>query len=104
MGSIPEKALGSTGKAIPLVGMGTAVYRSAPSETKDSVLHAIKVGYRHFDTASVYNSEKPLGEAIKKALQIGLINSRDELFVTSKLWGNNAHPHCVLPTLQQTLK
>ncbi|KAJ9708653.1 hypothetical protein PVL29_000600 [Vitis rotundifolia] len=101
---IPEKPLGSTGKAIPLVGMGTAVYPFAPSETKDSVLHAIKIGYRHFDTASVYNSEKPLGEAIKKALELGLIKSRDELFVTSKLWGNNAHPHCVLPTLQQTLK
>lgn len=97
--------MASIGKAIPLVGMGTAAFPFAPSETmKDSILHAIKVGYRHFDTASAYNSEKPLGEVIKKALELGLIKSREELFITSKLWGNDAHPHCVLPALQQTLK
>ncbi|KAF2305712.1 hypothetical protein GH714_007707 [Hevea brasiliensis] len=49
---------------------------------KQSVLHAIEVGYRHFDTAAVYQSEKPLGDAIAEALHRGLIKSRDELFVT----------------------
>ncbi|KAJ9708661.1 hypothetical protein PVL29_000605 [Vitis rotundifolia] len=58
-------ALGSTGKAIPLVGMGTAVYPFAPSETMiDSILIAIELGYRHFDCTAAYLSEKPLGEAL----------------------------------------
>ena len=105
MESIPVKPLGSTGKAMPLVGMGTAAFPFHPSETmKDSILHAIKIGYRHFDTAAAYNSEKPLGEVIKQALQLGLIKSRDELFITSKLWGNDSHPNRVLPALQQTLQ
>ncbi|KAJ9708660.1 hypothetical protein PVL29_000604 [Vitis rotundifolia] len=105
MRSIPEMALGSTGKAIPLVGMGTAVYPFAPSETMiDCILTAIELGYRHFDSAALYQSEKPLGEAIKKAVELGLIKSRDELFITSKLWCSDAHHDRVLPALQNTLK
>ena len=103
--SIPEMTLGSTGKAIPLVGMGTTVYPFAPSETMiDSILTAIELGYRHFDCVAAYLSEKPLGEAIKKAVKLGLIKSRDELFITSKLWCSDAHPDRVLPALQNTLK
>ncbi|RVW60325.1 NADPH-dependent codeinone reductase 1-2 [Vitis vinifera] len=71
---------------------------------KESILHAIKLGYRHIDAASVYNSEQPLGEAITEALGLGLIKSREELFVTSKLWCSDAHPHLVLPALSKTLK
>ncbi|KAF8398865.1 hypothetical protein HHK36_014729 [Tetracentron sinense] len=89
------------GQAIPLLGMGTAAYPFIASEaTKLSVLHAIELGYRHFDTAAVYQSEKPLGEAIC----LGSIKSRDELFITSKLWCTNAHHHLVLPALQETLQ
>ncbi|RVW74324.1 Non-functional NADPH-dependent codeinone reductase 2 [Vitis vinifera] len=103
--SIPEMTLGSTGKAIPLVGMVTTVYPFAPSETMiDSILTAIELGYRHFDCVAAYLSEKPLGEAIKKAVKLGLIKSRDELFITSKLWCSDAHPDRVLPALQNTLK
>ncbi|KAJ9708659.1 hypothetical protein PVL29_000603 [Vitis rotundifolia] len=92
MRSIPEMALGSTGKDIPLVGMGTAVYPFAPSEAMiDSILTAIEL-------------EKPLGETIKKAVELGLIKSRNELFITSKLWWSDAHHDRVLPALQNTLK
>uniref|UniRef100_F6HF95 NADP-dependent oxidoreductase domain-containing protein n=1 Tax=Vitis vinifera TaxID=29760 RepID=F6HF95_VITVI len=102
--SIPEMTLGSTGKAIPLVGMVTTVYPFAPSETMiDSILTAIELGYRHFDCVAAYLSEKPLGEAIKKAVKLGLIKSRDELFITSKLWCSDAHHDRVLPALQNTL-
>ena len=103
--SIPEVALGCTGRTVPLVGMGTAVYPFAPSETMiDSILTSIELGYRHFDSAALYQSEEPLGEATKKALELGLIKSRDELFITSKLWCSDAHSHRVLPALQNTLK
>jgi len=89
---------------MPLIGLGTASTSSTTDDTKEAVLEAIKVGYRHFDTASVYGSEQPLGEAIAEALQLGLIASRDELFITSKLWCTDNFPHLVLPALQKTLQ
>ncbi|EXB37713.1 putative NAD(P)H-dependent oxidoreductase 1 [Morus notabilis] len=105
--AIPEAPLlGCSEKGIPLVGFGTAEYPLGASghSMKEAILEAIKIGYRHFDSAALYQSEKPLGEAIKEALSLGIIKSRRELFVTSKLWCSDAHRHRVLPALQQTLE
>lgn len=107
MGSnIPTSTLRSTDRTIPLLGYGTAEYPFGASiETmKESILHAIELGYRHFDSASLYQSEVPLGEAISDALRLGLIKSRDELFITSKLWCSDGHKDLVLPALQKTLE
>nr|XP_010917289.1 non-functional NADPH-dependent codeinone reductase 2 [Elaeis guineensis] len=101
---IPEVALSSGYRPIPLVGMGTGALSLVPEDLKLAVLHAIELGYRHFDTAAIYQSEQPLGEAIAEALRRGLVNSRSELFVTSKLWCSEAHPDLVLPSLQRTLR
>ncbi|XP_002521902.3 non-functional NADPH-dependent codeinone reductase 2 [Ricinus communis] len=103
---VPEATLNSSDKSIPLIGFGTAEFPfGASSETmKDSILHALKLGYRHFDSASLYQSEQHLGQAISDALHHGLISSRDELFITSKLWLSDAHHDHVLPALQKTLK
>ncbi|XP_059658397.1 non-functional NADPH-dependent codeinone reductase 2-like [Cornus florida] len=100
---IPKVRVGSS--SIPLLGFGTAVFPFVVSETaKESILHAIKLGYRHFDTAANYKSEPSLGEAIAEALRLGLVTSRDELFITSKLWCSDGHRHRVLPGLQSTLQ
>ncbi|KAJ4755917.1 NAD(P)-linked oxidoreductase superfamily protein [Rhynchospora pubera] len=85
--------------------MGTAVYPFAGSETMQAaILSAIKLGYRHFDTAALYQSERPLGEAVAKAISMGLLKSRDELFITSKLWCSDAHRDRVMGALQTTLR
>uniref|UniRef100_A0A2C9UP89 NADP-dependent oxidoreductase domain-containing protein n=1 Tax=Manihot esculenta TaxID=3983 RepID=A0A2C9UP89_MANES len=76
---------------MPVIGMGTAADPFDEATMKTAVLEAIKVGYKHFDTAPLYRSEKALGEAIAEALSLGLIGSRDELFITSKLWCSDAH-------------
>ena len=90
---------------IPCLGLGTATSALAGSDAaKQAVLHAIKLGYRHFDTAALYGTEQCLGEAIAEALSLGLVESRDELFVTSKLWMSDAHRDHVKPALQNTLK
>ncbi|KAJ0038057.1 hypothetical protein Pint_22023 [Pistacia integerrima] len=105
MVSIPVAILPSNGETIPLVGFGTAEFPfNSTGATKDSVLQAIQLGYRHFDTASMYQNEQYLGEAIAEALHLGLIKSRDELFITSKLWTSDSHRELVLPALQNTLK
>ncbi|KAJ9183475.1 hypothetical protein P3X46_007321 [Hevea brasiliensis] len=102
---IPEASLGSSDKKIPRVGFGTAEFPFGESAEviTESIVHAMKVGYRHFDTASVYKSEKFLGDGISEALRLGYINSRDQLFITSKLWCRDAHHDLVVPALKKTL-
>nr|XP_043637819.1 D-galacturonate reductase-like [Erigeron canadensis] len=105
MVSIPERMISSSDgpRPIPLIGMGTSTATESSEEVKTAVIEAIKVGYRHFDTATFYGTEKPVGEAIKEALRSGLIKSRAELFVTTKLWCNSAESHLVLPAMKQSL-
>ena len=50
-------------------------------ETYDAVVHALKTGYRHFDTAQMYGNEKDVGDALKDS---GV--PREEVFLTSKVW------------------
>ena len=105
MVTIPEVMLSSGAKPMPLIGLGTAVYPFAASETmRAAILRAIELGYRHFDTAAIYRSEEPLGEAIAEALQAGLIHSRSELFITSKIWCADAHRDLVVPAIRESLR
>jgi len=106
MAMIPEVSLGSCGmKKMPVIGMGTCSYPPAdPQTTKSAILQAIRAGYRHFDTAFAYGSEKPLGEAIAQALQLDLIKSRDDLFITTKLFSTFAERHQVVPAIKMSLK
>lgn len=69
----------SDGNLVPILGLGT--WMAEKDACKNAALHAISVGYRLLDTASIYENEKELGEAVKEC---GL--PRQELFVTSKLW------------------
>lgn len=69
----------ANGTTIPCVGYGT--FRTDPAVTKEAVMAALQAGFRHIDTARVYENEAGVGEAIKAA---GI--PRDQLFVTSKLW------------------
>jgi diketogulonate reductase-like aldo/keto reductase len=89
---------------MPAIGMGSAKFPVVPETVKNAVLAAVEVGFRHFDTASVYETEQPLGEALAEAVRRGLVPSREELFVTSKLWCTSCHPHLVLPSLRESLR
>ncbi|KAK6922119.1 NADP-dependent oxidoreductase domain [Dillenia turbinata] len=102
--AIPEVVL-SSGWKIPILGFGTyASPRAEPETVKLAVLEAIKLGYRHFDTAVPYQTEQPLGEAIAESLNLGLVRSRHDLFITSKLWCSDAHRQHVIPALNKSLK
>ena len=103
--AVPEVALRSGGaRPMPAVGMGTAKFPAVAETTVKAVLEAVEVGYRHFDTASMYATERPLGEALAEAVRRGLLASREEVFVTSKLWCTQCHPHLVLPSLRESLQ
>ncbi|BAT83084.1 hypothetical protein LR48_Vigan03g012100 [Vigna angularis] len=104
--TIPQVTLHSSSghRKMPVIGLGTAPEATSAVTTKDAVLEAIKQGYRHFDAASAYGVEQSVGEAIAEALKLGLIQSRDELFVTSKLWVTDNHAHTIVPALQKSLR
>ena len=85
----------SNGQLMPVIGMGT-MSMVGPEATKPAVVEAVRAGYRHFDTAYSYRSEKALGEGIQEALELGLIESRDEVFITTKLACGFADPSLVL--------
>lgn len=67
------------GVEVPQLGFG--VFQIPPQQTKEAVLKAIEVGYRHFDTAQAYFNEDGVGEAIAES---GI--DRSEFFITTKVW------------------
>uniref|UniRef100_A0A0D3FWE4 NADP-dependent oxidoreductase domain-containing protein n=1 Tax=Oryza barthii TaxID=65489 RepID=A0A0D3FWE4_9ORYZ len=106
MAAVPEVALRhGAGRPMPAVGVGTADSAATSPETKrGAALAALEVGFRHFDTAALYGTEAPLGEAIAEATRRGLVASREEVFVTTKLWCTQCHPGLVLPSLRESLR
>jgi len=73
----------SSGARIPLLGLGT--FRSQGRDVQESVEVALSAGYRHIDTASMYENEMEIGGVLSKWLSAGKIK-REELYITSKLW------------------
>ena len=91
---------------IPALGFGTwGADHFSPELLAQSVDHALKIGYRHLDCARVYANEKEIGMVIQDHLRNGTF-TRDELFVTSKLFNNEHAPPDGAPlrALQTTLK
>lgn len=66
---------------IPLLGLGT--WKMSDSEAEEAVAAALRLGYRHIDTASVYGNEAGVGRAVRAS---GL--PREAVFVTTKLWND----------------
>ena len=69
----------NNGIKIPVFGLGT--YQARGGEAREAIRYALEIGYRHIDTAAMYGNEEDVGEAIVLS---GL--SREEVFVTTKLW------------------
>jgi 2,5-diketo-D-gluconate reductase A len=67
---------------IPQFGLG--VFQVPPDQTVENVTYALDVGYRHIDTARAYQNEAQVGQAVRAS---GL--SREELFITTKLWNSD---------------
>ena len=88
---------------MPAVGMGTAKFPAVAETTVKAVLEAVEVGYRHFDTAAMYGTEPAVGAAVAEAVRSGAVRSREDLFVTSKLWISDARPGRVVPALREAL-
>ncbi len=84
--SIP--GLEANGAKIPLVGLGTWELRGRACAR--IVEHALRLGYRHIDTAEIYDNEREVGEGIRAA---GV--RRNELFITTKVWPSHFAPRAL---------
>ena len=104
VGNAPKRSKDVT--TMPWVGFGT--YRLGKRQSRTATLDALKNGYRHIDTAFVYGgqtTEIEVGKALNDALQMGVIESREDVFITTKQWreyhGYDASMKCLELSLER---
>ncbi|WAJ27200.1 aldo/keto reductase [Antarcticirhabdus aurantiaca] len=87
----------SDGRAIPQLGLG--VWRTPDDVAVTAVAAALEAGYRHVDTAAVYENERGVGEGLRRA---GL--PRGDVFVTTKLWNEDQGYDSTLRAFDKSLE
>ncbi|WP_062117399.1 aldo/keto reductase [Aureimonas sp. AU40] len=85
------------GRSIPQVGLG--VWQVPDDTATGAVAEALNVGYRHVDTAAIYENERGVGEGLRK----GSV-TRDDVFLTTKLWNENQGFDSTLRAFEESLK
>ncbi|GLK69394.1 aldo/keto reductase [Hansschlegelia plantiphila] len=95
----PGKAplVAANGASIPALGFGTWQLRGV--EARDAVVEAIRVGYRHIDTAQIYENETDVGNGLRLS---GI--ARDEMFLTTKVWTSNYRDGDLQRSVEESLK
>ncbi|KAM4828579.1 prostaglandin F synthase 1-like isoform 1-T4 [Thomomys bottae] len=94
----------SDGYLMPVLGLGTYTPNKVSKSTiKEAIQRAIDIGYRHIDSAFLYQNEEAIGSAIRKKIADGSVK-RDDVFYTSKLWSTFCRPELVQVGLERSLK
>ncbi|KAL0809883.1 hypothetical protein ABMA28_011362 [Loxostege sticticalis] len=99
------------GREIPALGIGTWLgftkdggrVEAKSNDVENAVSWAIDAGYRHIDTARIYNTEDQVGRAVNKKIADGVVK-REDLFITTKLWNDRHAKDAVVPALRESLK
>jgi diketogulonate reductase-like aldo/keto reductase len=86
----------ANGARIPAIGLGTWELRGRTCARL--VEQALKLGYRHIDTAQVYENEREVGEGLRASRV-----RRDEVFVTTKVWTTHFAPHDLERSTKESL-
>ncbi len=92
------------GREMPVAAYGTFHSDWAQPLMLDATVEAIRLGWRHLDTARAYENEAQIGQAIRRAIQLGHIRSVSDLFITGKLWNGHMAKRDVAPALESTLR
>ena len=71
------------GLTIPQLGFGT--WQLEPADARRMVAEALRIGYRHIDTAWIYKNEAAVGDGIRDAIEAGVV-ARDDIWLTTKIW------------------
>src|ERR1700677_2748479 len=85
---------------MPALGFGTLI--PDPALTRTATRDALDAGFRHFDCAERYRNEREVGEALQAGLAANRI-TRENIFVTTKLWNSNHRPERVEPAFEASL-
>lgn len=84
-------------QTLPIMGLGTYLLKG--KILKKALNHALSVGYRLIDTATLYQNEKEIGDVIQKS-EI----SRDEIFITSKVWNSDQGYESTITAFKKSLE
>ncbi|MEM9365440.1 MAG: aldo/keto reductase [Planctomycetota bacterium] len=90
----------ANGMTLPTLGLG--MWKIEPKQVGGTVHEAIKIGYRHFDSACDYGNEEAFGAALANEFERETVR-RDDIWVTSKLWNTYHHPDHVRPAIEKSL-
>lgn len=83
-------------QSVPAIGLGT--YKLTGPTAIDIISEAIQIGYRHLDTAQLYDNEKEVGIAVRDS---GI--ARKDFFITTKVWPSNLGAERFLPSVEESL-
>ena len=97
-----EKVQLRSGEMMPRLGLG--FWKVPRDATADVVVAGLRAGYRHLDCACDYGNEAQVGEGIKRAIEEGVIGSRADIWVTSKLWNTYHAAEHVPMAMEKTLE
>jgi 2,5-diketo-D-gluconate reductase B len=91
------KSVEANGARIPLIGLGTWELNGSACER--IVEEALRLGYRHIDTATMYENEREVGQGVRAS---GV--PRDQVFVTTKVWTSDFAPRDLERSARESLK
>tara|TARA_Y100000385_G_scaffold284799_1_gene343516 strand:- start:870 stop:1850 length:981 start_codon:yes stop_codon:yes gene_type:complete len=86
---------------MPTIGLG--LWKLPEQSVASTVVDAVAAGYRHLDSAADYGNESAVGEGLRQALKTSNV-TRDDLWVTSKLWNTFHRPEHVRAACERSLK
>ena len=102
MKNLQSKAVLNNGVEMPWFGLGVFKVEEGP-ELVEAIKSAIKAGYRSIDTAAIYGNEAAVGEGILAGIEATGI-SREELFITSKVWNADQGYEETIAAYEESLK
>lgn len=90
----------NSGNRIPIIGLGS--WNAKGFSLQNAIVTAVKEGYRHIDTAFVYENEVDVGKALKRVFNSGEC-TRNDMFITTKLWNTHHRSDLVRPACRESL-
>ncbi len=94
-----QPAIVVDGNRIPLLGFGT--WMLEPDDARRMVAEALRIGYRHIDTAWIYRNEKAVGDGIRDAVEAGHV-AREDVWLTTKIWVDHFHRDALLKQAEES--
>lgn len=94
-----QPAIVVDGNRIPLLGFGT--WMLEPDDARRMVAEALRIGYRHIDTAWIYRNEKAVGDGIRDAVEAGHV-AREDVWLTTKIWVDHFERDALLKQAEES--